>query len=121
MFFPFFPNGKGTGFFSHSQPEGIFLKLSIEILLWADTKHGHFPPGENMLGSYRLLKKEGWEGNDGRAPSPTQLLPHPPGTTLQWLCIVTLRASIKGSVTMLLEDRGGRMDWVRQRPCFSSL
>lgn len=114
MFFPFFPNGKGTGFFSHSQPEGIFLKLSIEILLWADTKHGHFPPGKNMLGSYRLLKKKKkvWEGNYGRAPSPPQTVPSPPGAT-QRLCIVTVRALIKGSVTMLPEDRGGRTDWVR--------
>lgn len=121
MFFPFFPNGKSTGFFSHSQPEGIFLKLSIEILLWADTKHGHFPPGENMPGSYRLLKKEGREGNDGRAPSPAQPLPRPLGTTLQWLYIVTLRVLIKGSVIMLPEDRGGRVDWVRQWPGSSSL
>lgn len=28
-----------------------------------------------MLGSYRLLKKEGWEGNNGRAPA--QLLTSP--------------------------------------------
>ena len=71
MFFPFFLQmGKARAFFSHSQPEGIFLKLSIEILLWADTKHGHFPPGKSILGNYKLLKTDGREGNNGRSPLP---------------------------------------------------
>lgn len=48
----------------------MFLKLSIEILLWADTKHGHFPPGKSILGSYKLLKTDGREGNNGRSPLP---------------------------------------------------
>lgn len=71
MFFPFFfSKWERHRLFSHSQPEGIFLKLSIEILLWADTKHGHFPPGKSILGSYKLLKTDASEGNNGRSPVP---------------------------------------------------
>lgn len=33
MFFPFFSKWERHRLFSHPQPEGIFLKLSIEILL----------------------------------------------------------------------------------------
>lgn len=74
FFFPP-PNGKGTGFFSHSQPEGIFLKLSIEILLWADTKHGHFPTREQHAAELQPSEKRGLGGNDGRIALPYGPLP----------------------------------------------
>lgn len=72
-----------------------------------------FSTREKLLGSSRLLKRVGWEGNDGRT-----LLPH----------MATLQSSERHTrvvvgcyeegadqrtVMLLLEHRNGGMDWVK--------
>lgn len=47
--FFFFSKWERHKLFSDSQREGIFLRLSIEILLGADTKHGYFLPGNRKF------------------------------------------------------------------------
>lgn len=62
MFFPlFFSKRERHKLFSDSQREGIFLRLSIKILLGVDTKHGYFLPGNNKIWTSRHPERRAGE------------------------------------------------------------
>ena len=113
MFFPFFsPNGKGTGFFHIPSQRGSFSNFPLRFSFGQTPNMVIFHQGKAYWGVKSFWKQMVGKEIMADPPSLTWPLPSTPGATLDWLYVVTMRALIKGTVRMLPEDRGRRVDWV---------